>query len=106
MVPHVRVEDAINAILGEAAAVVTAVPDAVRGERLVAFYARPDIPADRLWDELSASSGLPRLWIPKRENLVAVDALPTLATGKTDLRRVKEMALARVSPREKQPTPE
>ncbi|HWB18137.1 MAG TPA: AMP-binding protein [Vicinamibacterales bacterium] len=106
MVPHVRVEDAINTAIGEAVAVVTSVPDAVRGERLVAFYARPDIPADRLWDELSASSGLPRLWIPKRENLVPVDALPTLATGKTDLRRVKEMALARVSPRERQPTPE
>ena len=38
MVPHVRVEDAINAILGEAAAVVTAVPDESKGERLVAFY--------------------------------------------------------------------
>jgi acyl-[acyl-carrier-protein]-phospholipid O-acyltransferase/long-chain-fatty-acid--[acyl-carrier-protein] ligase len=105
MVPHVRVEDAINAVIGEAAAVVTAVPDAAKGERLVAFYARPDLPAERLWDELS-TSGLPRLWIPKRENLVPVEALPTLATGKTDLRRAREMALARLSPRETRPTPE
>jgi acyl-[acyl-carrier-protein]-phospholipid O-acyltransferase/long-chain-fatty-acid--[acyl-carrier-protein] ligase len=106
MVPHVRVEDAINAVLGEAAAVVTAVPDAARGERLVAFYARPDVAPERLWDELSASSGLPRLWIPKRENLVPVDALPTLATGKTDLRRAREMAIARVSLPETRPTTE
>jgi acyl-[acyl-carrier-protein]-phospholipid O-acyltransferase/long-chain-fatty-acid--[acyl-carrier-protein] ligase len=104
MVPHVRVEDAINAVIGEAVAVVTAVPDPARGERLVAFYARPDVPPDRLWDELSAS-GLPRLWIPKRENLVPVEALPTLATGKTDLRRVRDLALARVTPPETRPTP-
>ncbi len=43
MVPHVKVEDAINAILGDSASAVTAVPDASKGERLVAFYTRQDV---------------------------------------------------------------
>ncbi|MCC7009416.1 MAG: AMP-binding protein [Acidobacteria bacterium] len=94
MVPHVSVEDAINRILGDASAVVTAVPDATRGERLVAFYAKPDVPPDVLWHRL-AETDLPKLWVPKRENLVPIDAIPTLGTGKADLRRIKQLAMAR-----------
>jgi acyl-[acyl-carrier-protein]-phospholipid O-acyltransferase/long-chain-fatty-acid--[acyl-carrier-protein] ligase len=94
MVPHVKIEDAINAILGDAASVVTAVPDAAKGERLVAFYARPDVAPETLWERLSATE-LPKLWIPKRENVVPIDAIPTLGTGKVDLRRVKQLALER-----------
>jgi acyl-[acyl-carrier-protein]-phospholipid O-acyltransferase / long-chain-fatty-acid--[acyl-carrier-protein] ligase len=35
---------------------------------------------------------LPRLWLPKREDLHHIEAIPSLGTGKTDLRRVKQMA--------------
>ena len=91
MVPHLRVEDAINRVLQETAAVVTSVPDSAKGERLVAFYAKPGITPQELWDKLGASD-LPRLWIPKRESLVPIEAIPTLGTGKVDLRRVKELA--------------
>jgi acyl-[acyl-carrier-protein]-phospholipid O-acyltransferase/long-chain-fatty-acid--[acyl-carrier-protein] ligase len=95
MVPHMRVEDAINAILGDAASVVTAVPDAVKGERLVAFYTRQDVTPETLWEQL-CHTDLPKLWIPKRENVVPIETIPTLGTGKVDLRRVKQLALERV----------
>ncbi len=94
MVPHVRIEEAINAILGQAGSVVTAVPDAARGERLVAFYARLDVLPDTLWERL-CQSDLPRLWIPRRDSLLQIDAIPMLGTGKTDLRAVKQLALSR-----------
>jgi len=35
---------------------------------------------------------MPRLWIPKRENLSPVEALPQLGTGKLDLRGVRNRA--------------
>lgn len=94
MVPHVRVEDAINTILGESACVVTSVPDAAKGERLVAFYARQSVTPDQLWERLCATD-LPRLWLPRRDNLVPIEVMPTLGTGKVDLRRIKQMALDR-----------
>lgn len=96
MVPHVRVEDAINALLGDLCAVVTAVPDAAKGERLVAFYTRLDVEPGVLWERLSATD-LPNLWIPRRDALVPIEAIPTLGTGKVDLRQVKQMALERAA---------
>jgi acyl-[acyl-carrier-protein]-phospholipid O-acyltransferase/long-chain-fatty-acid--[acyl-carrier-protein] ligase len=93
MVPHLKVEEAINEILGDATSAVTAVPDTSKGERLVAFYARPDVSPDALWEQLTHSD-LPRLWLPKRDSLVQLEAIPTLGTGKVDLRRLREMAEA------------
>jgi acyl-[acyl-carrier-protein]-phospholipid O-acyltransferase/long-chain-fatty-acid--[acyl-carrier-protein] ligase len=95
MVPHIKVEEAINAILGESASVVAAVPDAARGERLVAFYTKADIAPEALWERL-CQTDLPKLWIPKRECLLPIEAIPTLGTGKVDLRRVKALATERV----------
>jgi acyl-[acyl-carrier-protein]-phospholipid O-acyltransferase/long-chain-fatty-acid--[acyl-carrier-protein] ligase len=95
MVPHIKVEEAINGILGDSASVVTAVPDVSRGERLVAFYSKPDVAAETVWERLCQSE-LPKLWIPKRECLLPIDAIPTLGTGKVDLRRVKALANERV----------
>jgi acyl-[acyl-carrier-protein]-phospholipid O-acyltransferase/long-chain-fatty-acid--[acyl-carrier-protein] ligase len=92
MVPHTKIEDAINEILGEPACAVTAVPDVSKGERLVAFYTRPDLAPDLLWDRLSQTS-LPRLWIPKRDSLIPIDAIPTLGTGKTDLKLLRSRAM-------------
>ena len=92
MVPHVMIEEAINEILGSAAAVVTAIPDPQRGERLVAFYQQNGLAAEELWDRLNASA-LPKLWIPKRENLYRVDEIPLLGSGKVDLKKVKALAL-------------
>jgi len=91
MVPHLRIEDAMGKVLGDAPCAVTAIADDQRGERLVAVYVHPEIGPAELWQRL-ADTDLPHLWIPKRENLYAVDALPLLGTGKLDLRAVKALA--------------
>ena len=94
MVPHVRIEEAVNDALGDACSAVTAIPDATRGERLVVFHTRADVSADMLWDRLSETA-LPRLWLPRRENIHYIEAIPTLGTGKVDLRRLRQLALER-----------
>jgi len=95
MVPHMKVEETINAVLGSAAAAVTALPDEQRGEKLVAFYAQNGISREELWDKLNQSD-LPKLWIPKRENLYSIESLPLLGSGKVDLRQIKAMAQEKV----------
>ena len=57
----------------------------------MALYTRQDLAPEELWRRLSETD-LPRLWLPKRENLYQVDSLPTLGTGKLDLRGVKAKA--------------
>jgi acyl-[acyl-carrier-protein]-phospholipid O-acyltransferase/long-chain-fatty-acid--[acyl-carrier-protein] ligase len=94
MVPHLKIEEAINDILGESCTAVTAVPDSSRGERLVAFFTRADVTAGDLWERLCGTE-LPRLWIPKREDLIPVPSIPTLGTGKVDLRGLRQLALER-----------
>lgn len=42
-----------------------------------------------------AESALPNLCKPARECYLEVESLPTLGTGKLDLKRLKELALAR-----------
>jgi acyl-[acyl-carrier-protein]-phospholipid O-acyltransferase / long-chain-fatty-acid--[acyl-carrier-protein] ligase len=91
MVPHMKIEEIINAVLGSATAVVTALPDEQRGEKLIAFYSQNGITKEDLWDRLNRSE-LPKLWIPKRENLHAIDSLPLLGSGKVDLKKIKAMA--------------
>jgi len=91
MVPHLRVEEALSTILGEAACLVTAVPDEHKGERLVVLYTRGDISPGELWRRLGESR-LPKLWIPKAENFFRIEALPVLGSGKADLRRARELA--------------
>jgi len=91
MVPHLKVEECIYQIIGEHPCAVTGIPDDQRGERLVALYTRPDMTPAELWQKLSATE-LPKLWIPKRENVYQIDSLPTLGTGKLDIQGVKERA--------------
>ncbi len=92
MVPHIRIEQAVQTMIGEAGCVVTAVPDEHKGERLVIFYQCRELAPDDLWRRLSESE-LPKLWIPKRDNIFPIDDIPLLPTGKTDLRQIKTMAL-------------
>jgi acyl-[acyl-carrier-protein]-phospholipid O-acyltransferase / long-chain-fatty-acid--[acyl-carrier-protein] ligase len=86
MVPHVKIEEA----LGDVPGVVTAVADDHRGERLVVLYAG-DWPPAEVWARFPLS-GLPKLWMPKRENVYRVETLPLLGSGKLDLRAMKVMA--------------
>lgn len=96
MVPHIKIEERINAILQNGSGAVTAIPDEQKGERLVIFYADHSICPETLWSQMN-ESGLPKLWIPKRENIYSIDALPVLGTGKLDLRELKKMASERTT---------
>ena len=92
MVPHMRVEEEIRKLLADGhSAIVTAVPDPAKGERLVAFHTDPDATPQALWEALSATE-LPKLWIPKREDIRFIESVPTLGTGKSDLRAVRTLA--------------
>ena len=92
MVPHVKIEEVINEILGSADSAVTAIADPQRGEKLVAFYSPNGVTSHELWEKLNQSE-LPKLWIPKREDLHPVETLPLLGSGKVDLKKLKAMAL-------------
>ena len=75
--------------------------DETKGERLVAFYSTKDVPPQTLWSRLSESS-LPRLWIPKRDNLYYLDPIPMLGSGKVDRHALRAWAtqLAEREPRD------
>jgi len=93
MVPHLRVEEALQAALGtaEPRLVVTSVPDEQKGERLVVLHTELGVEVEELLRRLREVN-LPRLWIPRKESFYRIDALPVLGTGKLDLRRIKEIA--------------
>jgi acyl-[acyl-carrier-protein]-phospholipid O-acyltransferase/long-chain-fatty-acid--[acyl-carrier-protein] ligase len=92
MVPHMKLEEQIQGLIdSQFTCAVTAVPDEARGERLVAFYTDAAMTPAELWERLCRTE-LPRLWIPKREDLRVIDAIPSLGTGKVDLRAVRQLA--------------
>jgi len=100
MVPHVRIEQAVSEALDGAPCVVMATPDPGRGERLVVMYTHRDVSAAELWRRLQRS-GLPKLWIPKQEDLFFVEELPPpLPSGKLDLRRLRALAMETVRARD------
>ena len=85
-------EELISKACGEAPCAVTGLPDERKGERLAVLYTDPTITPEELWHRLSATD-LPKLWLPKLENIHRVDELPVLGTGKLDLRGVRARAL-------------
>ncbi len=91
MVPHMRIEEVINGVLGSAVSVVIALPDQQKGEKLVVYYSQNGISAEELWEKLNQSD-LPKLWIPKRENFHWIETIPLLGSGKVDLKKVKALA--------------
>ncbi|MBZ5633802.1 MAG: AMP-binding protein [Acidobacteriia bacterium] len=92
MVPHLLVEELISKSCGDSPCVVTGLPDERKGERLAVLYTDPTITPEELWHRLSKTD-LPKLWLPKLENIHRVDELPVLGTGKLDLRGVRARAL-------------
>ena len=93
MVSHVQVEDALHHALGciEPRLVVTSIADEQKGERFVVLYTDLGMTVDELLKRMR-DSGLPKLWVPRKENFFAVPALPYLGSGKLDLKQVKETA--------------
>lgn len=100
MVPHVRVEEAIQGVLGTGEdrpqVAISAVPDCRKGERLVVLHTGLDQSPAEICRKL-AEAGLPRLWIPSQDSFVAVEEIPILGTGKVDLKRLKELAMERIA---------
>ena len=93
MVPHLQVEEALHRALGasEPKLVVTSLADDKKGEKLIVLYTPIEISVEELHRRLR-DANLPALWVPRRENFFQIDALPVLASGKLDLRRIKEIA--------------
>ncbi len=95
MVPHVTIEDALQKLLGgdedHLMAVVTAVADPRKGERLVVLYLPTDKKPDQIRQALAAA-GLPNLWIPSPDSFVQIEHIPILGTGKLDLKAMRELA--------------
>jgi acyl-[acyl-carrier-protein]-phospholipid O-acyltransferase/long-chain-fatty-acid--[acyl-carrier-protein] ligase len=91
MVPHIRVEEIATEALNGALCAVTAIPDDRKGEQLVVFYRSADVSSDELWKRLAASE-LPKLWVPRRENVRCIDEIPMLGSGKLDLKKLRHMA--------------
>ncbi len=94
MVPHGTVEQRIIDAFGWESgdgpiAVVTGVPDAVKGEAMVLLTTR-EITAEQLRAKL-LENGLPNLWIPKIVR--QVEKIPILGTGKTDMKGCRNLAI-------------
>ncbi|MBI5755427.1 MAG: AMP-binding protein, partial [Nitrospirae bacterium] len=91
MVPHIRIEDAVNQLLKDAVCVVTSIRDDQRGERLVVLHNYKEAKSEDLWRQL-CEIDLPRLWIPGRDDIHYIETIPTLGTGKVDLRQARIIA--------------
>lgn len=67
MVPHGRIEEALQGGLREGSyCVVAALPDEQKGERLVLLHTDAGMPAEEALETLG-QAGLPKLWQPKRD---------------------------------------
>ena len=93
MVPHMKIEEQIQALLDDqCTCVVTAVPDDAQGRAARRVLHGPGTAAAGRCGSACAARDLPRLWVPKREDLRFVESIPTLGTGKVDLRAVRQLA--------------
>ena len=95
MVPHIKIEESLNQILGaneEMLAAVTAVPDAKKGERLIVLHRATGNSIDDIRKALSEEHGLPNIFIPSADSFLEVEELPVLGTGKLDLKGLKTKA--------------
>lgn len=103
MVPHVLVEEALQDLVdqhldpdsqegGDSQVAVTAVPDEAKGEKLVVVHGPLPIEPANLVEELRGNEGLPNLWIPRPDSFIEVPKIPTLGTGKVDLKALKQIA--------------
>jgi acyl-[acyl-carrier-protein]-phospholipid O-acyltransferase/long-chain-fatty-acid--[acyl-carrier-protein] ligase len=97
MVPHGRVEEALQQAVGGDMQVfaVTGIPDDKKGEQLAVLHTLDEAQIPGIVTKLAAD-GLPNLFIPSRANFIKVEALPVLGTGKMDLRGLKRIAMERL----------
>ncbi|QDU93097.1 MFS transporter [Lignipirellula cremea] len=100
MVPHIKVEEALNKALGESdedgesegiRLAVTSIADEKKGEQLVVLHTKIDKTPDDLRKSLS-DDGFPNIYIPARTRFLEVETLPLLGSGKLDLKLMKQLA--------------
>jgi len=93
MVSHVHLEEALHQALGslEQRLVVTSVSDDQKGERFVVLHLDLGLDVEELLKRVRYS-GLPPLWVPRREHFYQVESLPVMGSGKLDLKLVKQTA--------------
>ncbi len=98
MVPHGKVEEALQeaAESDEQVFAVTSIPDEKKGEQLAVLHTLDEAVIPGLLETIAAS-GLPNLFIPRKDTFIKVEQLPVLGTGKLDLRALKRIALERLS---------
>jgi acyl-[acyl-carrier-protein]-phospholipid O-acyltransferase/long-chain-fatty-acid--[acyl-carrier-protein] ligase len=94
MVPLEKIEEVLHEILqtSERVCAVTCVPDDARGERLIVLHITHETVEVRQWWQQLNARGLPNLWVPAQRDFYPVAELPMLASGKLNLKRVKELA--------------
>jgi acyl-[acyl-carrier-protein]-phospholipid O-acyltransferase / long-chain-fatty-acid--[acyl-carrier-protein] ligase len=95
MVPHIRIEEKLHELadVTEQVFAVTAVPDEKKGERIVVLHTLPETKLAVVLERL-AQCDLPALWRPKTNQFVQVQSIPTLGTGKMDLRAIRALAVS------------
>jgi acyl-[acyl-carrier-protein]-phospholipid O-acyltransferase/long-chain-fatty-acid--[acyl-carrier-protein] ligase len=95
MVPHIRIEEKLHELADatEQVFAVTAVPDEKKGERIIVLHTLSEAALTAVFDKLSRCD-LPALWKSKANQFVYVDSIPTLGTGKMDLRAIRAFAVS------------
>lgn len=93
MVPHVAIEEKLmhGTDTVDHTIFVTAAEDEKKGEQIVVLYTEKAGDAHDLHDILHKSD-IPNLWKPKKDNYFKIDVMPTLGSGKLDLKQLKDMA--------------
>jgi acyl-[acyl-carrier-protein]-phospholipid O-acyltransferase/long-chain-fatty-acid--[acyl-carrier-protein] ligase len=91
MIPHGAIEEVLQRASGttEPCVAVIGVPDEKAGERLIVCLTPQAGDVEKLYQALKESK-LPNLWIPSRADFITIPEIPLLATGKTDLRSIRE----------------
>jgi acyl-[acyl-carrier-protein]-phospholipid O-acyltransferase/long-chain-fatty-acid--[acyl-carrier-protein] ligase len=98
MVPHIRIEEKLHELADttEQTFAVTAVPDDKKGERIIVIHTLPEAKLTTVLEKLSQCD-LPALWRPKANQFVCVESIPTLGTGKMDLRAIRALATSQAA---------
>ncbi len=94
MISHELIESLINNYLGlfEKAIAVVNLKDKDGKDKVGVFYSLENLNIREVTRYLS-NFGLSNLWIPKNRDFIKVDEIPTLPSGKLDLKKLKEMVL-------------
>ena len=97
MIPHGRVEEALQEAYGDQLQVfaVTSVLDEREGELLAVLHTLEEDRIPNVLEKVGAA-GLPNLFIPRKDQFLKVDQIPILGTGKLDLSEIKRIANQRL----------